>query len=190
MVNKSKKVVLFAALMIGLFIPAIACTVYLGGPEIPGPAITPAGNPEDVDKAWSNAASMSTNGTVVVVFSESELTAYLQQKLNADPNNSLHSVQVFLRDGRIKIYGVLDTGYVSASVLIILRPEVTADYTINLNLEQAQVGPLNLPSGLLSAVSDMLTEALTGEAGTLNSGFQVQEILVGDGQIAIRGTIH
>jgi hypothetical protein len=190
MVNMKKKGSLIAGLIIVFFLPAVACTAYLGGPDIPGPAITPVGNPEDIEKAWSDAVSISTDGTVLVVFTEAELTAYIQQKLNTDPDNSFHSAQVFLRDGRIKIYGILDTGLVSASVLIILRPEVTADNKINLILEQAQVGPLNLPGDLLSAVSDMLTEALTGQVGSPASGFQIVEILVGDGQIAIRGTIR
>jgi hypothetical protein len=52
------------------------------------------------------------------------------------------------------------------------------------------VGPLNLPAGLLSAVSDVLTEAFTGQVGSIATGFLVQEVLVGDGQIAIRGILR
>jgi hypothetical protein len=142
---------------------ALACSVYLGGPEPPGPQITPEGDLQSIEKAWADAVSISKDKTVVVVFSEAQLTAFLQQKLEAGKDNNFHSAQVFLRDGRIQIYGILAAGDTSASAILRLRPEVTDQGKINFVLEQAQVGPLNLPAGLLSAVSDVLTEAFTGQ---------------------------
>jgi len=173
-----------------VLLAALACSVYLGGPEPPGPEITPVGDAQSIQKTWSDSVALSPDKTVVVVFSEAELTAYLQQKLDANPNNSFHSAQVFLRDGRIQIYGILSAGNASASAILRLRPEVTDQGKINFVLEQAQVGPLNLPAGLLSAVSDVFTEAFTGQVGSIATGFLVQEVLVGDGQIAIRGILR
>jgi uncharacterized protein YpmS len=118
------------------------------------------------------------------------MTAYLQQKLDAKPENNFHTAQVFFRDGRIQIYGILAAGGTSASAILILRPEVTEQGKVNFVMEQAQVGPITLPSGLLSAVSDVLTEVFTGSVGSLATGFQVKEILVGDGQIAISGVVR
>lgn len=174
---------------LALLLALLACTVYIGGPEPPGPEITPVGNAQSIEKTWSDAVSLSADKTVVVVFSEAQLTAYLQQKLEANPDNSFHSAQVFLRDGRVQIYGILSAGDVSASAILRLRPEVTDQGKINFALEQAQVGPLNLPPGLLSAVSDGLTEVFTGQVGSIATGFLIQEVLVGDGQIAIRGIL-
>ena len=186
----SRKVIppICAAAVAGL--AALACSVYIGGPEPPGPQITPAGDFHSIEKAWSDAVALSTDKTIVVVFSEAELTAFLQQKLEASSNNNFHSAQVFLRDGRIQIYGILAAGDASASALLRLRPEVTDQGKIDFVLEQAQVGPLSLPGGLLSAVSDVLTEAFTGQVGSIATGFLVQEVLVGDGQIAIRGILR
>jgi hypothetical protein len=178
------------AALSALLLAALACTVYLGGPEPPGPEITPVGDAQSIQSAWSDAVAQSKDKTVVVVFSEAELTAYLQQKLEANPDNSFHSAQVFLRDGRIQVYGILSAGDASASAILRLRPDVTDQGKINFVLEQAQVGPLNVPSGLLSAVSDVLTEAFTGQVGSIATGFLVQEVLVGDGQIAIRGILR
>lgn len=176
--------------LIGMVLPALACSVFLGGPEPPGPEITPVGDMDSIEQTWADAVSLSGDGTVVVTFSEAQMTAYLQQKLDANPENTFHTAQVFFRDGRIKVYGMLAGGSVSASAILILRPEVTAEGKIDFILEQAQVGPLTLPSGLLSAVSDVLTEAFTGSVGSLATGFQVKEILVGDGQIAISGVVR
>jgi hypothetical protein len=173
-----------------LILAAIACSVYLGGPKPPGPEITPAGDAKTIEKAWADAVALSTDKTVVVVFSEAELTAFLQQNLEASPDNNFHSAQVFLRDGRIQVYGILAVSGASASAIIRLRPEVTDLGQIDFVLEEAQVGPVNLPKGLLSAVSDVLTEAFSGQVGSLATGFLVQEILVGDGQIAIRGILR
>jgi hypothetical protein len=169
---------------------ALACSIYLGGPEPPGPEITPQGDRASIERAWADAVSLSSDGTVVVVFSETELTAYLQQRLEANPNNTFHSAQVFLRDGRIKIFGTLSAANASASALLVLRPDVTGEGKINFVMEQAQVGPLDLPAGLLSAISDVLTEVLTGSVGSLATGFQAKEVLVGNGQVAIRGVLR
>ncbi len=176
--------------LIGMVLPALACSVYLGGPESPGPEITPVGDKASIEQAWADAVSLSSDGTVVVIFSEAQMTAYLQQKLDAKPENNFHTAQVFFRDGRIQIYGILAAGGTSASAILILRPEVTEQGKVNFVMEQAQVGPITLPSGLLSAVSDVLTEVFTGSVGSLATGFQVKEILVGDGQIAISGVVR
>ncbi len=157
---------------------------------MPGPAITPEGDQQSMEKSWTDAAALSGDGSVTVVFTEAQMTAYLQQRLESNPNNTFHNAQVFLRVGRIKVYGTLSAGGTSASAILVLRPEVTGEGKINLIMEQAQVGPLDLPAGLLSAVSNVLTEAFTGTVGSLATGFQVQEILVGEGQIAIRGILR
>jgi hypothetical protein len=180
----------FWAVFLAAAFPAIACTVFLGGPEPPGPEITPVGNKESIEQAWDDAVALSPDGTIVVIFSEAQMTAYLQQKLDANPDNTFHTAQVYFRDGRIKVYGILAAGSTSASAILVLRPEVDDEGVINFVMEQAQVGPVTLPAGLLSAVSDVLTEVFTGSVGSLATGFQVQEILVGEGQIAISGKLR
>ncbi|MBN1438930.1 MAG: hypothetical protein JW929_05915 [Anaerolineales bacterium] len=180
----------FLAVAFGFAAPALACSVYLGGPDAPGPEITPEGDKSAIEQAWSQAIALAVDGGATVVFTESQMTAYLQQKLDANPGNTFHNAQVFLRDGRIKVYGMLSSGGVSASAILILRPDVTDAGKIDLVLEQAQVGPLDLPAGLLTAVSNVLTEVFTGSVGSLATGFQVKEILVGDGYIAVSGIIR
>jgi hypothetical protein len=170
--------------------PIIACSVYLGGPAAPGPEILPSGTAQDIESAWENAIAVSGDGSVVVIFEEAQLTAYLQEKLAANPTNSLHSAQVFLRDGRVKVYGMLESGSFSASVLISLRPDITPEGGLNLVVEQAQLGPLDLPGEILSGVSSLLTGAFTGQVGSYATGFMIQEILVGDGKIAMRGVLR
>jgi hypothetical protein len=170
--------------------PILACSVYLGGPDRPGPEIIPSGSAQDIENAWANAVSVSSDGSVVVLFEESQLTAYLQEKLAANPGNSLQSAQVYLRDGRVKVYGMLESGSFSASVLISLRPDITPEGGLNLVVEQAQFGPLELPGEILGAVSSVLTGAFTGQVGSYATGFMIQEVLVGDGRIAMRGVLR
>lgn len=170
--------------------PLLACSMYLGGPDAPYPEITPSGGARDIENAWADAVAISSDGSITVIFQEAQLTAYLREKLEASPNNTLHNVQVFLRDGRIRVFGLLSTGPVSASVLIALRPEVTDQGGVNLVVEQAQLGPLDLPGEILGAVSSLLTGAFTGQVGSLATGFMIQEILVGDGLIAMRGVLR
>ena len=188
--SHQRKILPTASVLLSMALAALSCSIYLGGPEPPGPEITPEGDQASIEKAWKDAAALTGDGSITVVFTEAQLTAYLQERLAANPSNTFHSAQVFLRDGQIKIYGILMAANTSASAILILRPEVDEQGEITLLLEQAQVGPLDLPTGLLSAVSDVLTEAFTGSIGSLATGIQVKEVLVGDGHIAIHAVLR
>jgi hypothetical protein len=108
-----RKLLPLAVGFLGLALPAFACSIYLGGPESPGPAITPEGDKQTIENIWSEAAAISGDGTLTVVFTEAQMTAYLQERLEANPKNTLQSAQVYLRDGRIQVFGMLSTANTS-----------------------------------------------------------------------------
>lgn len=176
----------FIAVFVFLTILSLACSTNLGGPSAPGPEITPEPNFTGLDDIWASAFRNASNGSVTVILTEAQLTAYLQAKLAADPNNSLQNAQVFLRDGKIQVYGLIITDAASTSALIGLRPVVSGDGSLQLEVAEAKVGPVDLPEQLLTTISRMISEALTGQIGKYATGVRIEEVLIGDGQLAMR----
>ncbi len=168
----------------------VACTLYLGGPE-PPPTATPVTTETPVVvEMWRQAIAEAVDGQVVVVFTEDQLTQFLNQRLVSGPASRLKSVRAVLDQGSISLYGRLEAADLSASALLVLRPFISETGRLTLEIDALQVGPLRLPAESMSALSQMLSEVLTGEVASLATGFQVQEVLVAQGQIAIRGALR
>jgi hypothetical protein len=165
---------------------SMACSIALGGPEVPTPGVLLGANPADITQAWAHAYSERQNDQWVVIFTEAQLTAYFQSRLDADPSFPLSQPSVLLRDGSISVFGQYKTEYVSASVLVELQPAIHEDGTVEWKVVDGQFGPSHIPAGMLSAISGMIHQALTSPTGVIATGFQVKEVLIGNGQIAIR----
>lgn len=178
---------------LSLGLPAIglaACTLYLGGPQAP-PTPTPlATEAPIVEQIWRDAIAQTADGQVIVIFTEDQLTQFLNQRLASQAESRLKSVRVLLDQGRISMYGLLEAADLSASALVVLQPLVSEAGRLTLEIDTLQVGPLRLPAQSMSALSQALSEVLTGEVASLATGFQVQEVLVAQGQIAIRGVLR
>ncbi len=184
--RQSLKRLVFGLPIVGL----AACTLYLGGPE-PPPTPTPvATDTPVVVEMWREAIAQAVNGQVIVIFTEDQLTQFLNQRLVSDPTSRLKSVRAVLGQGSISLYGTVEAANLSASALLVLRPLVTDSGRLTLEIDTLQVGPLRLPAESMSALSQALSEVLTGEVSSLATGFQVQEVLVAQGQIAIRGALR
>jgi hypothetical protein len=178
---------LFVVLVLAL--AGLACDLMVGGPTPPAspvPFSTEAAG--EVPNAWQQAAtSVPSGGDVSVTFTEQQLTSFVILKLNENENAILKDPQVFLRDGKIQLYGTAEANGVRTSALIVIAVTVSAEGNVVFTAEKADFGPLPVPSALLDSVSTTLNEALTGSAGSLASGFKVTQLAIADGQMAITG---
>ena len=169
---------------------SLACDLAVGGPTPPGPAIPvsteAAGELQDI---WKAALANSTSGEVGVTITEEQLTSYLAYKLEAQADPPLRDPQVYLRDGKIFIYGTAKAANVSTTALIAVALVVTNDGSLSFSIEQADFGPLPVPEKLLSSVSAALNEAFTGQFGSLASGFKISNAAIADGQMTIVGSV-
>ncbi|OGO47818.1 MAG: hypothetical protein A2Z30_00785 [Chloroflexi bacterium RBG_16_64_43] len=167
-----------------------ACTLYLGGPQPPPTATPVASQVTFVEQAWREAIAQSAGGEVIVIFTQEQLTEFLNLRISSQPQSRLKSVRVILDQATISVYGMLEAADLSASALVVLRPLISDAARLTLEIDTLQVGPLQLPAQSMSALSQALSEVLTGEVASLATGFQVQEVLVAQGQIAIRGVLR
>jgi hypothetical protein len=176
------------ALPAGLLgLAALACTVNLGGPEPPGPPIAVStAEAGGVLEAWRGALSADLlAGDVTLLLDEQQVTSFLAARLAADEDPVLREPQVYLREGRLDIYGIADQGPFAARVLLAVAPRLDEGGALAFDVTSADFGPLPAPAALRESLSAVLTEAFTGTLGPLATGLRIRTFAIADGQVAI-----
>ncbi len=172
-----------------LVLAALACTIHVGGPDIPEETIpvsteSVAGLEEQV-KLAKDAAEQS--GVLSLQITEAQLTSYLAFKLQEEPEPFLREPQVFLRDGQVQLYGRAYQGNFTANVALIMRVGVDEAGKPTLEIVSADFGPLPVPEGLRETATAALQEAYTGALGPVATGLRLESISIADGIMTLNG---
>jgi uncharacterized protein YpmS len=180
---------IFAAII--LVMAVLACTINIGGPDYPAPAIPVS--TEAVGEMQSfmetSVAAGESSGQIVLTFTESQLTSYLNSRLLAQPNPLVTNPQVYLRDGQIMMYATFKKNIFTATARIILNAGVDEQGKLKIELVSADFGPLSTPNGLKEIISSAIQEAYTGALGPVATGFRIQSVTIADGTMTIVGQI-
>jgi hypothetical protein len=177
---------------ITLLLASVACSISAGGPEYPDQAI-----PVSVDAVQTMQAQIeqaltdgAESGLVTLQITESQLTSYISQKMQEQPNPPFAEPQILLRDGQMQLYGKIVNGMFNANILITMN--VGIDETSGLpkiEIVSADFGPIPAPEGLNTAISAMIDEAFTGSLGPVAIGFRLETITIADGIMTLTGRI-
>ena len=176
--------------LVSLVGAVLACDLAVSGPTPPGspiPVSTEAAG--QLTEIWKTAFDNAQNGQVSVVITEAQITSFLALKLAEQPNPPLTDVQVFLRDGKVQIYGNAKAGNVSTTALAVLGVTITTEGQISFAVEKADFGPIPVPASLLESLSTGLNEAFTGKVGSFATGIKISSIGIADGNMAIIGAV-
>ncbi len=168
----------------------LACQVSAGGPTPPAspiPFSTEAAG--ELQNLWQSTLAAAKNGQVSVTVTEQQLTSLmvlrLQEAQQTQGDATIRDVQVFLRGGKIQMFGVIEASNITANTLVVVSVGVTAGGQMTFSVDSADFGPIPAPASLTQAISDTLNEALTGQVGTLASGVKITSVLIADGQMTI-----
>ncbi len=180
---------LLAAIFL-LILATLACTINVGGPELP-PERIPVSNEavESLQQEIAQALLEAVDGQVTLKINETQLTSYLAQKLAADPEAIFQEPQVYLRDQQIQIYGLVRSGNLEATIGIIVTATVSPEGKPVLEIVSVDFGPFPVPDGLRAALTTMITEAYTGSLGPVATGFRLESIDIRDGVMTLTGRI-
>ncbi len=178
------------SLLVGVFAVALAvlaCTMNIGGPKYPNPAIPVSTEAVgELQSAMGTAvAAGAVSGPITLTFTEPQLTSYLTYKLQAQSQPLITDPQVYLRDGQIQLYGTARKGYFQATARIVLSAGVDAQGQLKIELTSADFGPLPVPSGLKEIITATIQEAYTGALGPVATGFRLQSVTIADGTMTI-----
>jgi hypothetical protein len=178
--------------ILSLALSSLACQIDVGGPPSPGSAIPiQPSEAEQLKSNWQSALENAVeNGQVSILIDETQMTAFLAERIADQEQPLIRNPQVFLRDNQIQVFGIAERGILKASVLITVAPEITSEGEISFQISEASVGPVPAPSALKSTISAVLTEAFTGSIGSLATGIRISSLAIADGQMTIVGELR
>ncbi|GAB4503290.1 MAG: hypothetical protein Fur0043_02820 [Anaerolineales bacterium] len=179
---------ILAILSILLF-PALACSIFVGGPDYPEGRIPISAEAVTSLKQQFEEAVVAgaQSGTVTLEMTEEQLTSFIAYKTVAQQSPLFTDPQVYLREGQMRIYGRVQRGYFIANVLIVLNVNVNESGKPSIEITSADFGPFPVPEGLKQSLAVILTEAYTGSLGPVATGFRLETIAIADGIMTLTG---
>ncbi len=169
----------------------LACGFAVGGPQPPASPIPVS--TESVGELQDNliraVTSVPAGGEVSLTVTEQQLTSIVALRLQDQSDLPLRDLQVFLRDGKIQLFGVAEAGGLSANALIIISANLTPDGGVVFQADKADFGPIPVPEELLEQVSTAINEAFTDSLGSKATGLQVTGLTIEAGQLLLTGRI-
>jgi hypothetical protein len=174
-----------------LAVASLACSIGLGGPTPPAspiPVSTEAAG--QFENLVTQAVGSSRDGEVSIVVTEEQLTSYLALRLQETPDAPLQDVQVYLRDGQIILFGNAQVGSFNAPAEIRLTVATNPEGGVDVDVSDANFGPVPVPQSMLDTLSATLDEAMSGQFGPQATGVRVSSLTIGDGEMTITGTAN
>lgn len=180
----------FWIVVFALVVASLACDVAVGGPKAPGsPIPVSTESAGELTTVWATAAASAQSNELSVVITEQQLTSFVALRLQEQEDAPLKDIQVYLRDGKLQLFGTAEAGSVKTTALVTISVTVTPEGAVRFTADQADFGPLPVPSSLLDSLSNTLNEAFTGKAGSFATGLKISNVVIADGQMAITGTL-
>src|SRR6266498_5261084 len=190
----------FPLFLLSLVLTSLACVIFVGGPDysnlppIPVSADAAASIKDEIKRAVEAAAD---TGVITVNLIEPQITSYLAARLQTDPSLQqsdkkplITDPQVYLRDGKMQIYGKTQQGLFVANIGVIVNMGVDANGQPQIEIESADFGPFPAPKGLNDALAAMVREAYTGSLGPVATGLRIDTISIAGGVMTITGRIR
>lgn len=143
----------------------------------------------EVTDLLQSAATAAASGSVTVTFTEQQLTSAVALYLEDHPTDPrLLNPQVFLRDGKIQLYGTAEVQGLSVDATFVIVPTVSSDGLLSFTAESGSFGPMGVPDDILSRVTDTLNEWATGSIAPAMTGVRITDVDVSDGELTVTGT--
>jgi len=192
-VNGSKRWCAFSAVLTALSLAVLACSpsLGLGAPTPPASPIAVSSEAAgQVDGLWATAVAGSKNGQLTVVMTEAQLTSYAALKLTNDANSPITDPQIFLRNGKMVLYGKVKANNITLPAALTLSVVPSPTGAVSVTIDNADVGPMPVPSSLRDTLADNINQLIAQNAGAGNTGFKVTDVAIGDGQLTVTGMLN
>ncbi|RLD04887.1 MAG: hypothetical protein DRI32_04935 [Chloroflexi bacterium] len=178
-------------ILLSLVLATLACTMGIGGPEYPDETIPVSPlYVESMQTQFKAAFEAGAKGDdIILTITESQITSYLTYKFEGEKTPLFTDPQVYLRDGKMTIYGKATQGYFVATIKIVLAVGIDEEGQPDMRIESANFGPLPVPESLASGLSAILKEAYTGAVGPVATGFRIEKIGIRDGFLVMLGKV-
>lgn len=171
---------------------SLACSVFLGGPEIPTPRPVPTESAlQTLTSQLEQAVAESlSSGTLTLHVSQEQLTAFVASKVSTQDPPVMTDPQVVLTGQKMIIYGRARSGMLEANVAVTATFSIDPNGVPEIHISDAQLGPMPMPQALQDAIAAAIDEALTGSIGPAAIGFRLETIDISEGLMTITGRVR
>ena len=157
-----------------------------GAPERPGAEIIPSDavaleGKNSLENALPQPGSLNT-----ATLTEQQITSWLAMEMRNNPDLPLQNVQVYLRDGTIQVWGLVEGMDNSTSALIVSRVNLD-NGNPGFEIESLQIGQQMMPDTLLIQAESWLNELIHEKINEKVPGLEIMNINISSGLITMSG---
>jgi tetratricopeptide (TPR) repeat protein len=158
-----------------------------GAPERPGAEIMVS------EKAGMEAQAMfaetlfQPGALNSVSITEQQVTSWLAMSMSKNPDLPLNDVQVYLRNGKVQIWGMVNGAEQSTSALIAGTVSIDGNKQPYFKIESLQIGQQGVPNLLLTQVENWVNQSMQDAINKHIPGLELMNINVTNGMISISG---
>lgn len=158
-----------------------------GAPQRPGAEIIPSDSIGEEARLLMEKSMPRPGSLASVTLSEQQLTSWLAMNMKNSPDLPLSDIQVYLRDDRVQVWGIVAGDSNSTSALIVGKLKIDSNDQPVMEIESMQIGQQVIPGILLSQAESWLNQALLEEVNTQAPGLKLMNINVSNGLITMSG---
>jgi tetratricopeptide (TPR) repeat protein len=158
-----------------------------GAPERPGAQIVPSDIVGEEARLLIEKSMPRPGSLASVTLTEQQLTSWLAMNMQSNADLPLNDIQIYLRDDKIKVWGMVAGTTDSTSALIVGTLKIDTDGNPAMGIESMQVGQQVIPGILLSQAESWLNQALLDQINKQAPGLKIMNINVSNGLITMSG---
>lgn len=158
-----------------------------GAPERPGAEIIPSDTIGEETRLIMQKSMPRPGSLASITLSEQQLTSWLAMNMENNADLPLSDIQVYLRDDKVQIWGMVAGASNSTSTLITADLGIDSSGNPVMGIESMQIGQQIIPGILLSQAENWLNQALLEQVNTQAPGLKLMNINISSGLITMSG---
>jgi uncharacterized protein YpmS len=187
---KIHKFYLITFILITVFVlNSLACR--LGADKTQKPAETITVSTQAVatleQKLQDSVEQAGQGGTVEIILSEEEITSVIALRFSEQSGMTITDLQVYLREGKVQMFGNVLVGEVSVPVVVFFEPQVNSSGQLHLTLISFEMGPIEVPDKLKETIQEQVDQLMTDMIQQSGGTFFIESVTISDGNLTLRG---
>lgn len=158
-----------------------------GAPERPGAEIIISDQSGAEAQAMLESSVPQPGSLASVTITEQQITSMLAREMKGNPDLPLSDIQVYLRNGKVQIWGIVSGSDNTTSALIVGELGIDGNKLPHLSIESMQIGQQVIPDFMVSQMEAWLNQMLLAEINSQAPGLQLMNLKVTNGLITISG---
>lgn len=158
-----------------------------GAPERPGSEIMVSEQSGMEAKSIIENALPQVGSLSSITITEQQVTSWLAMELKENPDLPLKDVQVYLRNGKVQVWSMVNGSADSTSVLIVGEIKIDNSQQPYFVIESMQIGTQVVPDLLLNQMESWINQLLAESIKEQLPGLQMMNVNVVNGLITVSG---